>query len=86
MPNNFGQVEVLLYSCLQNCNGGNCSSQVCCLLELLQWFWLWKVRYTGEYSKDRGYGKNSSDTCCLKLKFSSNITLGFNTEVAGVIL
>ena len=63
MPNNSGYTctEVCLYPCLQYCKGGHCRSQVCCLLELLQWFWLWKARYAGKYGKDSGYGKNSSD-------------------------
>ena len=36
--NNFGHAEVLLYPCLRYCKGGNCSSQVCWLPELLRLF------------------------------------------------
>ena len=32
----YGHAEVLLYPCLRYCKGGDCSSQVCCLLELLR--------------------------------------------------
>ena len=35
LVNNFGHVELFQYPCLQYCKGGNCISQVCCLLWLL---------------------------------------------------
>ena len=51
LPNNFGHVEILLYHWLY-CKGGNCSSQVCYLLELLQWLWQRKVIYTVQFSSN----------------------------------
>ena len=48
------------------------------------------VLATDEFGEDYGYGKNSNMftiiICCLKLKFSSNVTPRFKTEAAGGIL
>ena len=56
----IGHAEVLLYPCLRYYKGGNSSSHVCWLLELLRWFWQRNVISTGEYGEDYGYGKNSN--------------------------
>ena len=83
----FGHVDGLLYPCLQYYKGGNCSSQICNLLELLETE-SEKQAPTGEYGKDRGYGKTAMTCirykCCLKLKFSLNVTSRCNTEAVGV--
>ena len=62
---NFGHVKVLLYPCLKYCERVNCSSHVCCLPELLQWFWLRIVIYIGDYGEDCGYGNSRRENHLL---------------------
>ena len=62
MLSNLGHVEVLLHPCLQYCKGRNCSSQVCCLLDLLRCFCNGKLYKPGNAAKIADMAKTATTT------------------------